>query len=199
MDFKERIYSVLLVSPAEAFNSVFLTFLPEFRYSPVKVVSSSVAAKRELLDRDWDFVFVNAPLSDEYGSEFAIDLAKDSDSCVLMLVPNNQYDEIFYSTAKFGVFTLEKNNSPQMVSRALDFMIAMRERLRLKEKKVTSVQEKMEEIRIINRAKWLLIDTQNMSETEAHRYIEKQAMNRGLTKLQMAKNIIKVNSGDPSA
>ena len=49
----------------------------------------------------------------------------------------------------------------------------------------------MEEIRIVNRAKWLLIDSLKMSEPDAHRYIEKQAMDRCVSKKEIAESIIK--------
>jgi response regulator NasT len=52
----------------------------------------------------------------------------------------------------------------------------------------------MEEIRIVNRAKWILINELSMSEPEAHRYIEKQAMDRCISKGQIAKEIINTYS-----
>ena len=62
-------------------------------------------------------------------------------------------------------------------------------------KKVSDVpfwvlEEKMEEIRIVNRAKWLLISQLNMDEPQAHRYIEKQAMDRCVPKRRVAEEII---------
>ena len=48
----------------------------------------------------------------------------------------------------------------------------------------------MEEIRRMNQAKWLLIEKQNMSEAEAHRYIEKEAMDTRRSKRDVACNII---------
>ncbi len=48
----------------------------------------------------------------------------------------------------------------------------------------------MEEIRLVNRAKWILIDVLGMSENDAHRYIEKQAMDRCVTKAEVARGII---------
>ena len=51
--------------------------------------------------------------------------------------------------------------------------------------------EKMAEIRLVNRAKWTLIRTRSMDEAEAHRWIEKQAMDRCLTKREIAAEIIK--------
>ena len=52
----------------------------------------------------------------------------------------------------------------------------------------------MEEIRLVNRAKWLLISALNMHESDAHRYIEKQAMDRCVSKRQVAEEIIKTYS-----
>jgi glutamine synthetase len=45
-----------------------------------------------------------------------------------------------------------------------------------------------------NRAKWILINELSMSEPEAHRYIEKQAMDRCISKDQIAKEIINTYS-----
>ena len=58
------------------------------------------------------------------------------------------------------------------------------------EQKTASVEEKIEEIRIVNKAKWLLIDQLKMTEQEAHRYIEKQAMDRCVTRRTIAENIL---------
>ena len=49
----------------------------------------------------------------------------------------------------------------------------------------------MEEIRIVNRAKWILIRELKLDEPEAHRYIEKQAMDRCISKRIVAEEIIK--------
>ena len=59
------------------------------------------------------------------------------------------------------------------------------------EKKTLSLEEKMQEIRIVNRAKWVLITELKMTETDAHRYIEKQAMDRCVSKKEIAEEIIK--------
>ena len=52
----------------------------------------------------------------------------------------------------------------------------------------------MVEIRIVNKAKWLLISELKMSEADAHRYIEKQAMDQCITKRSIAEDIIKTYS-----
>ena len=77
-----------------------------------------------------------------------------------------------------------------MILTALDWMASTRERLRKMEKNTLSFEEKMEEIRIVNRAKWVLISELQMDEPQAHRYIEKQAMDRCLSRKEIAEEII---------
>ena len=73
-------------------------------------------------------------------------------------------------------------------------LLSAREKLRKTEKKSLSIEEKMEEIRIVNRAKWILIRELKLDEPEAHRYIEKQAMDRCISKRIVAEDIIKTYS-----
>ena len=76
-------------------------------------------------------------------------------------------------------------------------LYALRERLRKLEAKQQSVEERMEEIRLVNRAKWLLIQCLNMTEAQAHRYIEKQSMDTRVSKREVAQDIIKTYAGQP--
>ena len=78
----------------------------------------------------------------------------------------------------------------QTLVQALYWLSSARELLRKFEKKTVSIEEKMEEIRLVNRAKWLLINELKRSEPDAHRYIEKQAMDRCVSKKDVACEII---------
>ena len=89
------------------------------------------------------------------------------------------------------MFVLPKPAARASVTLALDWLSSARERLRQTEKKVLSVEEKMDEIRLVNRAKWLLISELKMTEPDAHRYIEKQAMDRCVSKRRVAEEIMR--------
>jgi len=65
----------------------------------------------------------------------------------------------------------------------------------LKEENI-GLQMKLEETKIINRAKCVLIQHLSMSEGQAHKYIEKQAMDLRLPKGRVAKQILKVYEQD---
>ena len=56
----------------------------------------------------------------------------------------------------------------------------------------SKLKQKIEDIRIIDRAKCILISYLGMSEQEAHRYIEKKAMDMRITKRAVAEGILKI-------
>lgn len=194
MSLKERVYSVLIVSNADAFNYSLKGLLPEARFSPVHFAAGISEAKRDLLDRTYDFVLINSPLPDENGSRFAIDLTAAQSTVPLLFVKNELYAATYDKVAEHGVFTVPRPTSRSMVSQAFEWMVAARERLRKLEKKTVSIEEKMAEIRLVNRAKWLLIDELKMSEPDAQRYIEKQAMDRCVPRREVAETVIKLYS-----
>ena len=191
MSLKERVYSVLIVSAAESFTSSLSSLLTESRYMPVHIDSSISAAKRAISERTYDYVIINSPLHDDTGVRFAIDTCNCRGTIVLLFVRADLHDEIRSKVVGYGVFTLQKPTSKPTVATALNWMSSARELLRKTEKKTLSIEEKMEEIRAVNRAKWLLISEINMDEPEAHRYIEKQAMDRCVSKKEIAEEIIK--------
>lgn len=76
----------------------------------------------------------------------------------------------------------------------LDMMIQAQERIRKKQKrspKVRSDQEKS----IIEEAKALLIERNNMTESEAHRYIQKCSMDSGTNLVETAQMVISLIHG----
>ncbi len=194
MSLKERVYSVLVVSAAENFNTALFDLLPESNYNPVCTASSISAAKRAFAERAFDYVIINSPLPDDMGTRFAIDVCNSKGTVVLLIVRAELHAEIYDKVAEHGVFTLSKPMSKPTIITALGWMSSARERLRKAEKKTLSIEEKMEEIRIVNRAKWLLISQISMDEPGAHRYIEKQAMDRCISKREVAEEIIKTYS-----
>ena len=194
MSLKERVYSVLIVSAAEGFNDALSALLPNSKYSPINFVSNISAAKRALAERAFDFVIINSPLPDDIGTRFAIDTGSSKETVVLLMVRAELQAEIYDKVAEHGVFVLPKPTSKPTMAIALSWLSSAREKLRKTEKKTLSIEEKMEEIRIVNRAKWLLISELKMDEQGAHRYIEKQAMDRCVSKKVVSEEIIKTYS-----
>ena len=191
MVFQERTYSVLIVTASERFTDSIMPLLPMTDYWPVQTASSVAEARRWLADTEFDIVLINTPLPDDFGMHLAIDICTGSGAGVLLLVKNDPYNEIYSKVVRYGVITLSKPTNRQMVAQNLRILCATRERIRQMQAKQATVEEKIKEIRLVNRAKWLLIECLNMTEAEAHRYIEKQAMDLRISRREAAENIIK--------
>ena len=194
MSLEKRVYSVLAVSSNAKFKEALTALLPESDYSPVSFARDVNSARRALTERDFDFIMVNSPLPDDTGLRFATDAVTSSGAAVLLFAGTELYDDIHDRASQHGIFMLLKPTSKQILSTALDWMASARERLRKTEKKAITIEEKMNEIRLVNRAKWLLISEVKMDEPSAHRFIEKQAMDRCVSKREVAEEIIKTYS-----
>lgn len=191
MSLNEQKYSALIVSSSKKFDFTLSALLPDSGFYPTVTVTSAGAAKRAAAQRPFDFIIINAPLPDEFGTDLAIDACSLGDAVVLLFVKSEIHGETYDKVVKHGVFTLPKPTSRQSLAQALSWMASARERLRKIRTRTLSVEEKMAEIRLVNRAKWVLIREQNMDEPHAHRYIEKQAMDHCITKREVAEGIIK--------
>ncbi len=193
MELKIRQYSVLVVSAQPKFNESLAAMINERTYYEHTTEQSVASAKRLISDQAFDMVIINAPLPDEDGVRFAVDRSVGKCS-VLLLVRNEYYPEIFNRVCPYGVYTLPKPPARQLVLQAFDWLESSCERLRKLEKHSVSLEDKMAEIRLVNRAKWLLISRDGLTEEEAHHRIEKLAMDRCLPKREIAEWII--NTGE---
>ncbi len=190
MSLTEHCYSVLVVSSHDKMNDALKKVLPEERYNPVVFESDAASARRVLVEKGFDIVIINTPLPDDFGTHLALDVCENSGTGVLLLVRSEHFPDINSRVEPFGVLTLAKPTSSQMIAQSLGLLCGTRERIRRMEQKTATIEEKMEEIRIVNHAKWMLIEQLKMSESEAHRYIEKQAMDRCVTRRAVAEDIL---------
>lgn len=190
MELTEHCYSVLLVSSSEKFNRSLLELLPADTYLPVTAVGDVTGARRALLERSFDLAIINTPLPDDFGTRLALDICDGSGTGILLLVRAEHFPDINARVSPFGVLALSKPTTSQMLTQSLSLLCGTRERLRRMEQRTASLEDKMEEIRIVNRAKCVLIEQLKMTEQEAHRYLEKQAMDRCLTRRSVAESIL---------
>ncbi len=191
MVFREHTYGVLVVSSSEKFNSTMKTLLPMTDYWPLDFAGSVSEARRRMLETEYDLVLINSPLPDDFGTRLATSICNETGLGVLLFVKAAMYDEVCAKVTEYGVLTVSKPAPLQVVRQSLSVLCATRERLRRMEERQASVEEKIEEMRLVNRAKWLLIERLGMTEAEAHRYMEKQAMDQRVSKRGLAEIIIK--------
>ena len=104
MDSVTQSYSVLLVSASAKFMDSVLPLLPERSFSPVTKAPDVSSARRCLLERSYDLLIINAPLPDEFGTNFALDICQSTQTGVLLLVRAEQYPDVTARVAARAVF-----------------------------------------------------------------------------------------------
>lgn len=191
VEYLPRSYSVLSVAAAEKFHTSLRQLLPSGRYDPVHSAFDAAEARRRILESRYDIIVISAPLRDEFGTHLAQHFAENSGAGILLLVKPEYFSDVSAQVTPLGVLTLAKPTSPQLMLQCMELLCGTRERLRRMEQQSASIEDKMAEIRLVNRAKWVLIEKQGMSEQDAHRYIEKQAMDRCVSKRVIAEEILR--------
>ena len=191
MPRKEEIqHSILTVSGAEKFFSLIRKALQPGRFMSSEYKSSAASARRCILERYYDLIVINAPLPDESGVEFAIDTAGRLSASLLLVVPSDIYEDVLERVTDYGILVIAKPFPPIRVSHAIRFLTAQQDQVRRLEQAVQAARDKAEEIRLIDKAKFLLIEYRYMTEDAAHRYIGKQAMDHGVSRRRIAQEIV---------
>ena len=154
-------------------------------------VQTCSEARYLLQEQTFELCIINAPLQDEIGEELATYISSTYASQVILIVHEEYCEKITAIVEDCGVMTVAKPLSRTLFSSALHFAKAFENKLKLMQAKNNQLAKKVQDIRIIDRAKCILISYLNMSEPEAHSYIEKQAMDTRTTKRAVAEGILK--------
>ena len=139
-----------------------------------------------------DLLIAVMPLSDGTGVEGIIDVAQRHPQLMaILLVRQEAYEQVSYQCRNQQVFVIAMPFKRQVLAEAASFMLRIRTVMDDKDKELARLRKNLSEIRVITRAKLYLIQTRGMTEEEAHYYLEKEAMDRSLTKKEVAEEILR--------
>ncbi|NLO86147.1 MAG: ANTAR domain-containing protein [Clostridiales bacterium] len=154
------------------------------------VASSAGQARQQAGQMNVSLVIINAPLGDETGLELAMELTQESMAAVVLIIKAELVSMIYDHATQAGVLVVSKPIIPQVFQQTLQIALATQKRMQLLNKENEKLHAKLEEMRVVARAKCLLIEHMHISEEEAHRAIEKQAMDLRLPRVRVAKELI---------
>lgn len=153
-------------------------------------ISDLNEARRQLMEESFKIILVD--FADGSGLDFATDIS-ESNSTILLLIPNEHFDHISYKVEPYGILPITKPFDQFYFYNMIKIALAVQAKIDRLLFQNIKLKNKMEEIRIVNRAKMVLMSHKNMTEEEAHRYIEQTAMNRCMKKIDLAKEIISLS------
>lgn len=184
--------NVLVVCSSPKGAGFYSQILKDSGFYDLQFVESGSAARRLFIDNDYELVLIHARLKDEAGFELAQAATEKTSAGVVLVARAELADAMARQVEDYGVIVAEWPLNRFLFHQALKIAAASRRRVyELKRKNIT-LQRQLEEAKLIDRAKCALIQVLHMTEPQAHRYIEKQAMDRRVTKREVAAAIIEM-------
>lgn len=183
---------VLVVSSTEKGCESLCNLIVEHeRRVDITKCQSASQARRIILDSELDLVIVNAPLLDESGEELAVMVTQQSLATSILVVKAEYFEQEQSLYCDQGILVVSKPVIRQMFFQALSLGMSMRKRISAMHNENEKLHRKIEEIKLIDRAKWALIENLGMDENQAHRHIEKQAMDLRKSRYDVASLMLK--------
>lgn len=183
--------SVLIVSNTSTTLQIISSLLGSQKFSRVSTIQNGAQARRDLLDAQYDLIIIDTPLPDELGDDLALHAAESTDAGIILIVSAEILDDVNANVEDAGIFVLPKPISPEFFYQAAKLLTASRKRVMRLEDENKKLQQKISEVRIVDRAKCILIQHLEMTERQAHHYIEKQSMDLRQSRIVTAQNILK--------
>lgn len=182
--------TILLVSDRENWIGPFQRLLKDEFPAEITVASSSAKGRELLSAGSYSLVLILAPLRADSGVYLARRAAQTSAGVIVASSPaySLQYEE---KLTEDGIFIYRTDMGRNFFISAVRLMLSVSRRLERLTQPET-VRERIKEIRTVERAKCLLIQYQQMTEEEAHHFIEKRAMDAQTGKLRIAEEILRV-------
>ncbi|MDR2354934.1 MAG: ANTAR domain-containing protein [Clostridiales Family XIII bacterium] len=182
--------TVLIVSATEKSRSYFLEFLHSCQYSDISPAANAAEAAVRMEAREYDLCIINAPLPDADGVDLALRAVRKGNSQGLLIVAEAFAEKARAAVEPAGVFLITKPLRRGTLRNAVQSMAVAHNRMSAMREQNATLKQKLEDTKHINRAKSILISGLKMSEPQAHRFIEKQAMERRITKGEVARRVI---------
>jgi len=183
--------NVLIVTNSEKNTQLFSEVLTAASINNISILATAGQARRTIMEKDFDIVIIDAPLADESGENLARHIAAKGLSQVILAVNSEHFNAVSATCQEDGVLTISKPVDKQFFWLTLSLAISVSSKLKRMREENIKLKQKIEDIRVIDRAKCILISYLNLTEQEAHRFIEKQAMDLRSTKRTIAEEILK--------
>lgn len=180
---------ILTVAGTEQGLLLLQQLLQERGLTAAASVSHGAEARRLMEEQSFDFVVVNTPLADEHGEAVAR-MAYSKQMDVILLVKPEHVDAVYERISNTGIYMIPKPLKRAVFFQTLQCIRIQQSRLNKLQEEKGNLNRQIQDAKLLNRAKLLLMQVLKLSEPQAHHYIEKQAMDLRISKREVAEGII---------
>ena len=180
--------NILLAAGSQKSQDLFRAMLSEILGDAhIISVSEGDSARLRLKENEIDLVVVNTPMADEQGVGFAV-FAADP---VVLVTNQETYARAAQKLEEHGIIAMKRPVEKKIFSCAVRDAVAVGNLVAALRKENRELKESIEESKLVSRAKGMLMSQLRMTEAQAHRYIEKQAMDLRVSKKTVSQSILK--------
>ena len=190
MKLTDRIGAILVVAAKPRIQSSVRSALTS-KYGRILTAESVQEARRAIEREKIALMILFTPLKDGEEIPRLLDMADRRMIASVYIVSKEVYGEVVYRTEGRNVFVVAYPLQMDQVMQIVAFLYQVQQRFYMVLGEQERLQKQLQDIQIISRVKCLLVERRDMTEEEAHHYIEREAMNAGLTKREAAMNILK--------
>lgn len=186
----------LIVSAGNNANEYLARHIGDLGYTRPTIVASGGEARRRMDSNDYEVIIINTPLPDEFGHELGTDAVQKTDAGVILLAKTGTAEQIADKLQDFGVLVLGKPFTGAQFRQAVQIAASNYKRLAVLRAENAMLLDKIAQLRLVDRAKCYLIEKRGMTETEAHRLIEKGAMDTRRSRGEVAQELLEAEEED---
>ena len=139
----------------------------------------------------YDVVIVSTPLRSEFGLNYVAEIHDRTSAIIIVLAKTEIADEVQNRIKFTGAYVLPRPFTKQALVQTIRMAQMAKENMQRLEQERSKLSKQLEDTKIIDRAKCCLILTEN----QAHRHIQKLAMDTRRTQREIADDILNTYSG----
>lgn len=147
-------------------------------------------------EKQYDFgdcgaIVVSTPLRSEFGLNYVNEVSKLTSVPIIVLARADIADDIQRRIKFTGAFVVEKPFKKSVLQSALKMAALAKENINRLEDEKNKLSKQLDDVKVIDRAKCCLIQYLNLTEEQAHRHIQKLAMDTRKSQREIAEDVLR--------
>lgn len=143
----------------------------------------------------FDVIIVSMPLKAEFGLDFVAEASKKSGAAIVVLARADIAEDVQRRIKFTGAFVIGKPFPKSVLANTVKMALLAKENIDRLEQEKNELSKQLDDVKVIDRAKCCLIEYLNLTEKQAHRHIQKLAMDTRKTQREIAEDILRTYSG----
>ena len=170
---------ILICAGTEKACETFREMLDNGAYEIATATTASAVREQDL--EMYSVLFFSLPLADESGIKLIDELASDSSPPVCAIVRGDLPEKALERLSADNAYILKRPVSRSNLQLAAELISSFYGKSAGMRARINELERKNDEMKLMSRAKLLLIERKGMSENDAHRFILHRAMNRQMS------------------